>query len=73
MIERIRAVGDTVAHGLDEIRDWVARQRKMSDVIAWISTPGRNGTLLDVVTQDEFTHDIAVSLAANTYLIYDVT
>lgn len=47
-------------HGLKTVADWcMAQEPPLTDV--------------DVVTQDEFTHDLIVTLRADLFLVYDST
>jgi hypothetical protein len=73
MTDKVRGITGSVRHRLDEIRRLVAGHNKVSDVVNWLSSAGRKDAPLDVVTQDEFTHDITVNLDENIYLVYDAT
>ncbi|MGE0757215.1 MAG: hypothetical protein AB7O38_09350 [Pirellulaceae bacterium] len=44
----------------------------LADVAKWLVTR-KNKALPDVVTQDEYTHDVIVMLEIDRYLAYDVT
>lgn len=56
-----------------EVAAAVAAQPTLGDVTAWMRalTPPR--LLDDIVTQDEYTHDVLLSLAEDTWLVYDTT
>ena len=71
MTDKVRGIARNVTHRLDEIRRLVAGHNKVSDIVNWLSSAGRKDARLDMVTQDEFTHDIIVSLDENIYLVYD--
>lgn len=44
--------------------------KTLEDVLAWAHATG--GTLLDVIVQDEYTHDVIVRAGAE-YLVFDTT
>lgn len=48
-------------------------QRTLGDVLAWGrgQTPVR--TVTEIITQDEYTHDVVVALDAPHYLVFDTT
>ena len=73
MTENVRTVGTNVAHRLDEVRQAVASHRNLSDVVRWLSATGSMDALSDVVTQDEFTHDITVLWGGDVFLVFDTT
>ena len=45
----------------------------LSDVVAWLAASGGERRIVDVVIQDEYTHDIVVRYSGDVYLVYDVT
>ena len=49
------------------------QQRTLADVLAWgrSLTPPRSP--LEIVTQDEYTHDVVLELAADRFLVFDTT
>lgn len=49
----------------------VATQRTLADVLAWARA--RGASIADIVTQDEYTHDVVLPLDAERYLAYDTT
>lgn len=73
MTENVRGVGTNVTHRLDEIRKVVTGHRNLSDIVVWLSALGRKDALSDIVTQDEFTHDITVLLDEGIFLVFDTT
>ena len=54
----------------------LARHKTLGDVLSWAAAGPRADfhpqTVLEVVTQDEFTHDVVVPYK-NWYLVYDTT
>lgn len=51
----------------------VASQRTLEDVVRWslVSRPPRR--IVNVLVQDEYTHDVVVELDGEHYLVYDTT
>jgi hypothetical protein len=47
-----------------------AKQRTLEEVTRWAVASGHR--LLDVITQDEYTHDVVVA-ADELFLVYDTT
>ena len=56
-----------------EVAAAVARQATLGDVLQWgrSLTPPR--VPVEIVTQDEYTHDVVLPLAPDCYLVYDTT
>jgi Cu/Ag efflux pump CusA len=73
MTEKVRTTSTSLDHCLVAIADTVRLHKNLSDVAAWVAKQGRKDTLSDVVTQDEYTHDVTVKYRDNVYLVYDVT
>ena len=48
-------------------------RRTLGDVLAWArkQTPPRSVT--EIITQDEYTHDVLLSLDERSYLVFDTT
>jgi len=51
----------------------VGAHRTLADVVAWGGAQQPPLVVVDVVTQDEYTHDVIVPLARDRYLAYDAT
>jgi len=50
----------------------VGGQATLSEVVRWSAR--RGATLLDVIVQDEYTHDVVLELAGGArFLVYDTT
>jgi hypothetical protein len=45
--------------------------RTLEHVLGWCRATG--GDIVDVIVQDEFTHDVIVRERAGTYLVFDTT
>ena len=66
MASSLRAVGSITAAACARLAP-VARFATLEDVVAWPA-----GTLVDVIVQDEFTHDVVVR-AVDAYVCFDTT
>ena len=51
----------------------VARLRSLEDVIRWGSAHVPPRLPVEIVTQDEYTHDVVVPLDGERYLVFDTT
>lgn len=56
-----------------EVAAAVAAQPTLGDVTAWIRSLDPPQLLDDIVTQDEYTHDVLLGLAEDRWLVYDTT
>jgi hypothetical protein len=66
----MRVVG-TVPADLVESLAVLARARTLEDVLGWAHANG--GSIVDVIVQDEFTHDVIVRGPAPAYVCFDTT
>ena len=51
----------------------VATLATLADVLAWGRAQAPPASVADVVTQDEYTHDVVVPLGGRHYLSFDTT
>jgi hypothetical protein len=51
----------------------VARLTTLADVLAWGRAQAPPAPVAEIVTQDEYTHDVVVPLGARDYLSFDTT
>jgi hypothetical protein len=51
----------------------VAAQRTLEDVVRWGLAMQPPVLVTDVVVQDEYTHDVVLTLRADRHLVYDST
>lgn len=56
---------------LERLGGALARVRTLEDVLAWLRPLGL--TLREIVTQDEYTHDIVFSWEGGRHLVLDCT
>lgn len=59
-----------------EIKQELAKHKTLGQVLTWASSPPKKDFLpqivAEVITQDEFTHDVVVPYK-NLFLVYDTT
>jgi len=73
---RVKNQSDLSADKLREIQAVVPHQENLKDMMAWaFSSPGdfEPTVVVDVVVQDEFTHDVIVPWRDGLVLVYDTT
>ena len=54
----------------------VVAQRTLADVLAWARTQRPPAEVAEIVTQDEYTHDVVLAVGeaeGRVYLVYDTT
>jgi hypothetical protein len=61
------------AEVLAAVRRVAADQRTLGDVLDWCRAHGLPPRWPEVVTQDEYTHDVIVPYRDALYLVYDTT
>ena len=69
----VTTTSNTIATELGWFRDQLRAQVMLGDVFDWLrkQTPPRNVT--EILTQDEYTHDVVVEWAAERFLVFDAT
>jgi hypothetical protein len=58
-----------------ELQARVAAQRTLADVLGWAAAQRPPVAIAEIVTQDEYTHDVVLPIAAEPplFLAYDTT
>jgi hypothetical protein len=51
----------------------IESRRTLADVLAWARETNPPGTVAEIVTQDEYTHDVVVEVTGRPYLVFDTT
>ncbi len=57
----------------DELAAVVGRHQTLEQVVRWTIALPPPGALVEVIVQDEFTHDVVVAWRASLHLVYDTT
>ena len=47
--------------------------RTLADVLEWARAAAPPATIVEIVTQDEYTHDVVLESAGRPYLVFDTT
>ncbi|MEZ4389686.1 MAG: hypothetical protein R3A48_01220 [Polyangiales bacterium] len=69
LVDRARADAATLAALADVVRE----HSSLARVVQWSLAQGADRALVDVVVQDEFTHDVVLRWSDALYLVYDAT
>ena len=56
---------------VDRLRLELAERRTLADVLEWLRSQRPPRTIHEIVTQDEYTHDILVQLEPRLWLVFD--
>ena len=57
----------------DRIAPQLQSQRTLGDVLSWGRAQSPPRSVTEIITQDEYTHDVVVELEAPHYLVFDTT
>lgn len=57
----------------DALLKVVGRFRLLEDLLRWGAAQSPPGRVVDVVVQDEYTHDVIFTLDNQSYLVFDST
>jgi hypothetical protein len=74
----VREVPVTKAGSIDaklyeRVAPQLQAQRTLGDVLSWGRAQSPPRSVTEIVTQDEYTHDVVVELEAPHYLVFDTT
>jgi hypothetical protein len=69
----ISRAGDIAPDAYTELAGALRTRRTLADVLAWArrQTPPR--TVTEIITQDEYTHDVVIGFGDRCYLVFDTT
>lgn len=65
--------GGLSAERMASVHAAVQPLRTLGDVLAWSRSATRSHQPIDIVTQDEYTHDVVFELPDELYLAFDTT
>lgn len=68
----IATIGDIDAKLRDALASELRTQRTLGDVLAWGRRHDPPRTVAEIITQDEYTHDVILG-AEPSYLVFDTT
>ncbi len=58
---------------LSRLEPSLREQRTLGDVLAWARSQHPPRTVTEIVTQDEYTHDVVIAYDEGLYLVFDTT
>ena len=69
----VEAVGDVAERDLNRFRVALLELRTLGGVLEWLRAQDPPRTVRDIVTQDEYTHDVIVCWSDRLTLVFDAT
>ena len=69
----VTSMGAVAPDVLARLREELRTLRTLGDVLAWTRRQQPPRTVTEIVTQDEYTHDVVFDLDGATYLAFDTT
>ena len=69
----VTAQDQQAASVLPQLEPVLREQRTLADVLAWGRRQEPPRTVTEIVTQDEYTHDVVVQYGEQVYLVFDTT
>ena len=69
----VTAQDQRAAMVLPQLEPVLREQRTLADVLAWARGNEPPRTVTEIVTQDEYTHDVVVGYDEGVYLVFDTT
>ena len=67
------SAGDVPPSTMERIRAELGERRTLGDVLAWGRAQQPQRTVTDIITQDEYTHDVLIELEPRLCLVFDAT
>ena len=58
---------------LDDLTSQLRSRRTLADVLDWCRAQVPPLTVTEILTQDEYTHDVIIAHAERAYLVFDTT
>ena len=69
----VTAEGQVPSTVLAHLEHALREQRTLGDVLAWARSQQPPRTVTEIITQDEYTHDVVVGYDDPLYLVFDTT
>ena len=69
----VNTQGTVERDGVARLSPMLREQRTLGDVLAWGRTLAPPRTVTEIVTQDEYTHDVVLAVEERIYVVYDTT
>jgi hypothetical protein len=69
----VTGADDAPSDAVERARTAVAALATLADVLAWARTQSPPAAVLEIVTQDEYTHDVVLPFGGDHFLAFDAT
>ena len=69
----VSGASDVDGPDVDRFRAELREQRTLGDVFDWLRRQDPKRDVTEILTQDEYTHDVVVEWTADRYLVFDAT
>jgi hypothetical protein len=69
----VTSAGVIAPSEIAEFHRELKEQRTLGDVLAWLRAQNPPRSVTDILTQDEYTHDVVVQWSDKRYLAFDAT
>ena len=69
----VTAQDQGAASVLPQLEPQLREQRTLGDVLAWARSQQPPRAVTEIVTQDEYTHDVVLMYDERVYLVFDTT
>ena len=69
----VARAGAVAAEEIAQFHAELKDQRTLGDVLAWLRAQSPPRSVTDILTQDEYTHDVIVQWSDQRYLAFDAT
>jgi hypothetical protein len=69
----VHDLADCAADEIANLTAAVDSLRTLADVLAWARSTTPVATIVEIITQDEYTHDVVLERAGEPYLAFDTT
>jgi hypothetical protein len=69
----VTQAGAVAASEIADFQRELKDQRTLGDVLAWLRAQSPPRSVTDLLTQDEYTHDVVVQWSDQRYLAFDAT
>ena len=69
----VNRVGDVAPDVYTELCAALRTRGTLADVLAWARRQDPPRTVTEIITQDEYTHDVVIALGGRYYLAFDTT
>ncbi|MDB4906269.1 MAG: hypothetical protein JWO05_1053 [Gemmatimonadetes bacterium] len=69
----VSRVGSVPESTVDRAQAGLGERRTLADVLQWGREQSPTRDVVEIVTQDEYTHDVVIPFEAGHFLVFDAT